>query len=190
LGLWQQVLADTLDQTLRLGSGRQWHADDDAGVRNYLVLAKPNVIMNDIRLRGLAVAGSDAAKMILTTLRYALRSRRGQGRPEAAHLSLRIPRQPAQTAYGGLPRLRVKEDKVVVLMELDFEGVSREDVEALSNDMNARENPPTGLIAHVVTDTANGIHAVDIWESAADFQRFNQEQLMPSTKKIAQERGL
>jgi hypothetical protein len=31
-------------------------ADDDAGDRNYLVLAKPNVIMNDIRLRGLAVA--------------------------------------------------------------------------------------------------------------------------------------
>jgi Homeodomain-like domain len=27
-------------------------ADDDAGDRNYLVLAKPNVIMNDIRLRG------------------------------------------------------------------------------------------------------------------------------------------
>jgi hypothetical protein len=36
-------------------------ADADAGDRTYLVLAKPNVIMNDIRLRGLAVAGSDAA---------------------------------------------------------------------------------------------------------------------------------
>jgi hypothetical protein len=36
-------------------------ADDNAGDRTYLVLAKPNVIMNDIRLRGLAVAGSDAA---------------------------------------------------------------------------------------------------------------------------------
>jgi hypothetical protein len=33
----------------------------DVGDRNYLVLAKPNVIINDIRLRGLAVAGSDAA---------------------------------------------------------------------------------------------------------------------------------
>jgi len=28
----------------------------DAGDRTYLVLAKPNVIMNDIRVRGLAVA--------------------------------------------------------------------------------------------------------------------------------------
>jgi hypothetical protein len=36
-------------------------AGDDAGDRNYLVLAKPDVIMNDIRLRGLAVAGRDAA---------------------------------------------------------------------------------------------------------------------------------
>jgi hypothetical protein len=29
--------------------------DADVGDRNYLVLAKPNVIMNDIRLRGLGV---------------------------------------------------------------------------------------------------------------------------------------
>jgi hypothetical protein len=35
--------------------------NDNAGDRNYLVLAKPNVIMNDIRLRGLAVGGTDAA---------------------------------------------------------------------------------------------------------------------------------
>jgi hypothetical protein len=35
-------------------------ADNTAGDRSYLVLARPNVIMNDIRLRGLAVAGSDA----------------------------------------------------------------------------------------------------------------------------------
>jgi hypothetical protein len=36
-------------------------ANDNAGDRSYLVLAKPNVIMNDIRLRGLAVSGSVAA---------------------------------------------------------------------------------------------------------------------------------
>jgi hypothetical protein len=36
-------------------------ADADAGDRNYLVLAKPNVIMNDIRLRGLGGAESEAA---------------------------------------------------------------------------------------------------------------------------------
>jgi hypothetical protein len=50
-----------------LGRARVLHvpgadADADSGDRNYLVLAKPNVIMNDIRLRGLAVAGNDAAR--------------------------------------------------------------------------------------------------------------------------------
>jgi hypothetical protein len=37
------------------------NADTDGGDRIYLVLAKPNVIMTDVRLRGLAVAGTDAA---------------------------------------------------------------------------------------------------------------------------------
>jgi hypothetical protein len=37
------------------------NSDDAAGDRNYLVLAKRTVIMNDIRLRGLSVGGSDAA---------------------------------------------------------------------------------------------------------------------------------
>jgi len=50
----------------RLGRARVFHvpgadADVNTGDRSYLVLAKPNVIMNDIRLRGLAVAGRDAA---------------------------------------------------------------------------------------------------------------------------------
>ena len=49
-----------------LGRARVLHVpgsdvDADAGDRTYLVLAKPNVIMNEIRLRGLAVAGSDVA---------------------------------------------------------------------------------------------------------------------------------
>ena len=41
----------------------RWGADADAnaGDPNYLVLARPNAIMNDIRLRGLAVAGTEAA---------------------------------------------------------------------------------------------------------------------------------
>ena len=48
-----------------LGRARVLHVpgadgNDNAGDRNYLVLAKPNVIMNDTRIRGLAVAGSDA----------------------------------------------------------------------------------------------------------------------------------
>jgi len=50
-------------KTFYLARGPRSGANDntDAGDRTYLVLVKPNVIMNDIRLRELAVAGSDAA---------------------------------------------------------------------------------------------------------------------------------
>jgi hypothetical protein len=58
------------------------------------------------------------------------------------------------------------------------------------NDMDVRENPPTGLIAHVLTDIPGGIRAVDIWESEADFQTFAKERLMPSAQKVSQERGI
>src|SRR4029453_1083934 len=46
------------DSLATLGRARVYHVpgasgEDDTGDRNYLVLVKPNVIMNDIRLRGL-----------------------------------------------------------------------------------------------------------------------------------------
>jgi hypothetical protein len=53
---------------------------------------------------------------------------------------------------------------MVVLMTQDFAGGNRVIAEAVSNDMDVRENPPTGLIAHVLTDIPGGIRAVDIWE--------------------------
>ena len=42
-------------------------AEANAGDRSYLVLAKPNVIMNDIRLRGLAVAAEGFNRVIKQT---------------------------------------------------------------------------------------------------------------------------
>ena len=58
------------------------------------------------------------------------------------------------------------------------------------NDMDVRENPPTGLIADVRTDIPGGIRAVDIWASEADFQTFAKERLMPSAQKVSKERGI
>jgi hypothetical protein len=56
-----------------LGRARVLHVpgpdtDHKVGDRTYLVLAKPNVIMNDIRLRRLAAAGNDdAGRKVPTT---------------------------------------------------------------------------------------------------------------------------
>jgi hypothetical protein len=83
-----------------------------------------------------------------------------------------------------------KEDKMVVLVTQEFLGVSREDTEEGSRRLNASEDPPAGLIAHVLTEIPGGMRAVDIWESEADFQTFAEERLMPTAKALAQERGI
>jgi hypothetical protein len=79
---------------------------------------------------------------------------------------------------------------MAVVMNQDFAGMSREDVEELTNRVGARQSPPAGLMAHAVTDTAGGIHVVDIWESEADFQTFLEERLLPAANAFAQERGI
>jgi heme-degrading monooxygenase HmoA len=79
---------------------------------------------------------------------------------------------------------------MAVVMNQDFAGVSREDVEELTKSMRVRESPPAGLVAHAATDTSEGIHVVDIWESEADFQTFLEERLMPAAKAFAQEHGI
>ena len=56
---------------------------------------------------------------------------------------------------------------MAVLMTQDLQGANREVVEAVSDDLGVFDNPPAGLIAHVLTETDGGIRAVDIWESEA-----------------------
>jgi hypothetical protein len=86
--------------------------------------------------------------------------------------------------------LGAKEDKMVVLVNQDFRGVSREDAEEVSNRLDWQTNPIAGLIAHVLTDIPGGVHATDIWESEADFHTFAKERLGPIAEAVAQERGL
>jgi heme-degrading monooxygenase HmoA len=77
---------------------------------------------------------------------------------------------------------------MVVLMTMDVP-VSREDAEAVSAAMSPHD-PPQGLIAHVMTKTPDGVRVVDIWESPEDFQKFNEERLLPTTQQVMTERGI
>ena len=78
---------------------------------------------------------------------------------------------------------------MAVLMTMDI-SIGREHLEAVSTAMGVQDDPPDGLIAHVLTETADGVHVVDIWESQADFQKFNDEQLLPTMQKVLSERGV
>jgi hypothetical protein len=78
---------------------------------------------------------------------------------------------------------------MTILVTVDLP-VTRADLEAVGQEMGAYENPPTGLIAHVATETEGGVHVVDIWESREDYDRFSTERLGPAVGKVAAERGI
>ena len=78
---------------------------------------------------------------------------------------------------------------MTVLMTMDLP-VHKEDVEAVSAGMGTHENPPAGLIAHVATETENGVHVVDIWEDQAAFDNFMNDQLMPTMQKFMAEHNM
>ena len=78
---------------------------------------------------------------------------------------------------------------MTVLMTMDLP-VQRADLEAVSSAMGVHDNPPAGLIVHVMTDTATGVHVVDVWDSKEAFDRFNDDQLMPVMQKVMAERNI
>jgi len=78
---------------------------------------------------------------------------------------------------------------MAVLMTMDIP-IARADLEAVSAAMGVQDDPPDGLIARVLTETSDGVHVVGIWESQADFQKFNDERLLPTMQKVLSERGV
>jgi hypothetical protein len=79
---------------------------------------------------------------------------------------------------------------MTVLVTADLP-VSRADVEAVGKDMDdVYDNPPEGLIVHLATETGDGVHIVDVWQSAELQQRFMAERLGPSIAKVMHERGI
>jgi heme-degrading monooxygenase HmoA len=71
---------------------------------------------------------------------------------------------------------------MTVLMTMDLP-VDRKVVEEVSSGMRTHEDPPEGLIVHVATETANGVHVVDIWESKEAFEKFSADRLTPAMQK-------
>ena len=66
----------------------------------------------------------------------------------------------------------------------------RTDAEAITDSMNVRDDPPNGLIFHVITEVPQGVRVYDVWESEADFQQFARGRLLPAGRAYSLERGL
>lgn len=68
--------------------------------------------------------------------------------------------------------------------------VPRAFVEQVSAQMGARENPPAGLLIHIATEEEGGVHIVDVWESQADYDAFEESRLNPAIASVAATNGI
>jgi hypothetical protein len=78
---------------------------------------------------------------------------------------------------------------MTVVMTMDVP-VSRADLEAVSAELGTHDNPPDGLIVHVATATADGVHVTDVWASEAAFEKFRDDQLVPTMMKFMAEHNM
>jgi hypothetical protein len=78
---------------------------------------------------------------------------------------------------------------VTVLIEMELPA-RREDIEELTRRIGAAENPPDGLLIHTAVETPNGLRVVDVWDSQADFERFQESRLNQAAGALMAERGM
>ena len=63
---------------------------------------------------------------------------------------------------------------------VDPDDRSTTNYDSIKEGLNVDVDPPHGLIVHTAGFTGTGLFRIfDVWESEADWQRFNQERLMP-----------
>jgi len=68
--------------------------------------------------------------------------------------------------------------------------VPRAMIEAVSGQMNVHDDPPPGLLFHVATEEAGGVHIVDVWNSQAEYDAFAESRLNPTIMSVAASQGM
>lgn len=71
-----------------------------------------------------------------------------------------------------------------IVMNLQWDGVTPDQYEAVRNIAGWEVNIPIGGILHVASFSDAGLRVTDVWESADDFNRFVNDRLMPSVAQV------
>lgn len=73
---------------------------------------------------------------------------------------------------------------MAVMMQMEWNGVSPAEYEALRKRVNWEGDPPVGAVFHVAAFDDHGIRITDVWNSAEEFEAFVQNRLMPGVKEL------
>jgi hypothetical protein len=68
---------------------------------------------------------------------------------------------------------------MAVMVKLDFDA-SAEQYDKVDKAIDARGNPPDGLISHTAQDVGGKVRIVDVWESAEQFGAFMEDRAGPA----------
>ena len=72
---------------------------------------------------------------------------------------------------------------MAVVMNMEWDGVTREQYEAVRKIVDFEGKPPTGGLFHVASFNDKGLRVTDLWQSAETFQSFVEKRLMPGVKE-------
>ena len=72
---------------------------------------------------------------------------------------------------------------MAIVMNMQWEGVTREQYEEVRRLVNWEGDRPPGGLLHVASFAADGLRVTDLWESAAEFNRFVEQRLMAGVQK-------
>ena len=72
---------------------------------------------------------------------------------------------------------------MAVMLLMEWNGMTKEQYDAVRKDVNWEGDRPKGAVFHVASFGADGAHIVDIWDSEADFQAFLESRLGAATQR-------
>ena len=76
---------------------------------------------------------------------------------------------------------------VAFVQEFDADDRSTTNYDAIAERLNAKADPPDGVIVHTAGFTGDGRFRIfDVWESREHLQRFLEERLMPIVREVTE----
>lgn len=78
----------------------------------------------------------------------------------------------------------------VVLMQSMPPEVPVAALDAVTERMNVKADPPPGLIVHTHYERDGHAHVLDVWQSRVQYEMFRNERLLPAMMEVAAQHGL
>ncbi len=76
-----------------------------------------------------------------------------------------------------------------IVLVREFSGITPDLFKKVTDEANSRADPPAGLIVHTASQVGDKIRVIDVWETQAAFEKF-QDRLGAAIDAVAQREGL